>query len=400
MPVLLALFMSAVSAAIVVAQKPAKQPARPVVGDANSALAYYRFGLARLGVDNQAAADALYWALELEPSWPEALYARRIAALRADPFILIRYMRGEKKTRREFAPIDSGYFRAVMQDPFVYRDLDKDLVMEYYRAFIEENVRRRAGTQDINSNELRYEIDKYLADLMRDDSDPEFKAWIAFSERRFPDALSLYGRAIGKKHENPDAHEERATIFYLTQAYDSAKAELEHALAEQKKKDDKDRVVVYQPKAMLEFKLATVHLRQDDIPKAKEALGRSLIEDLSFYPAHITLANLALAEKDTATAIRELNLAVELKPTDPLPLMRQAELYLAVNNSDSAAAALVKVTDLKPLFARPRRLLGDVLAAKGDKPGALTHYQQYLKLTVRGDRYEAEVRQRIAALSQ
>ncbi len=381
------------------AQKQPKTPLRPAVADSNSALAYYRMGMAKLGTDNQGAADALYWALELEPSWPEALYARRIAVLRSDPFELIRYMRRDKKARRELAPVDSGHFRALMQNPFVYRDLDRELVVDYYRAAIEENIRRRAGAQTIAAD-LRYQIDTYLANVMRDDSDPETKAWIAFSERRFPDALALYAKAIGKKHENPDAHEERATIFFLLQQYDSAQSELRHAIAEHKKKDDKDRVVVYQPKAMLEFKLATVHLHQGKLDDAKEALGRSLTEDLSFYPAHLTLSNIALIEKDSAMAIRELELAVELGPSDPRPLMSQAMLYLALNNSDNAIASLTKVVQMKPLFATPVRMLGDATARKGDKAAALGYYRRFLKLTVRGDRSEADVMKLVAELNR
>ncbi len=381
------------------AQKQPKAPLRPAVADPNSALGYYRMGMAKLGSDNQGAADALYWALELEPSWPEALYARRIAVLRADPFELVRYMRWDKKTRRALAPVDSGHFRALMQNPFVYRDLDRELVMDYYRAAIEENIRRRAGTQNIAAD-LRYQIDAYLNDLMRDDSDPETKAWIAFSERRFPDALGLYAKAVGKKHENPDAHEERATIFFLQQQYDSAQSELRHAIAEHKKKDDKDRVVVYQPKAMLEFKLATVHLHQGKLEDAKEALGRSLTEDLSFYPAHLTLSNIALIEKDSAMAIRELELAVELGPSDPRPLMSQATLYLALNDPEKAIAALTKVVEMKPLYATPLRMLGDAAIRKGDKAAALASYQKFLKLTIRGDRSEADVMKLVAELNR
>lgn len=392
-------WMVLMGATAATAQKQPKTPLRPAVADPNSALAYYRMGMAKLGSDNQGAADALYWALELEPSWPEALYARRIAVLRADPFELVRYMRWDKKARRALAAVDSGHFRALMQNPFVYRDLDRALVLDYYRAAIEENIRRRAGTQNI-ATDLRYQIDTYLADVMRDDSDPETKAWIAFSERRFPDALGLYAKAIGKKHENPDAHEERATIFFLQQQYDSAQNELRHAIAEHKKKDDKDRVVVYQPKAMLEFKLATVHLHQGKLDDAKEALGRSLTEDLSFYPAHLTLSNIALIEKDSAMAIRELGLAVELGPSDPRPLMSQAALSLDLNNSDNAITSLTKVIQMKPFYATPFRLLGDAAARKGDKAAALASYQKFLKLTVRGDRSEAEVMKLVAELSR
>jgi hypothetical protein len=42
-----------------------------------------------------------------------------VAQLRSDSRRLARYLRGDKKTRREVAAIDSLSFRAFMQDPFV-----------------------------------------------------------------------------------------------------------------------------------------------------------------------------------------------------------------------------------------------------------------------------------------
>lgn len=143
MPRLLATIAAIMIAAPLVAQNKGKEPKRPIVGDAKSALGYYRLAIAKLESDAQVSADALYWALELEPNWPEALYAYRIAVLRADPDRLVRYFRRDKKVRREVAGVDSAYFRALMQDPFVYRDLDKDFVLHYYRTAIEQNIRRR-----------------------------------------------------------------------------------------------------------------------------------------------------------------------------------------------------------------------------------------------------------------
>ena len=381
------------------AQKKPVAPKRPFTGEPKSALSYYRLAMSKLETEPQEAADALYWALELEPSWPEALYARRIAVLRSDNDQLVRYFRRDKKTRRELAPVDSGYFRALMQDPFVYRDLDKDLVLHYYRVSIEENIRRRNAGQAIDAGALRFEIERYINDLMRSDDDPGYKAWIAFSERRFPAALEGYAKAIGKKHENPDAHEDRATIFFLTQRYDSCRAELEHALAEHKAKDDKDQVYVYQPKAMLQFKLATVLLRQDSLEKAKEALGQALVEDLSFHPAHVTLANIALLASDTATAARELGLAVELKPTDPFLLLRYGELMTSLGRPDSAIATLQRLVELKPFYASPMRMLAKAFDQKGDAKQAVVHYKKYLELSPRGDRYELETVKRIAELA-
>ncbi|HEV8355580.1 MAG TPA: tetratricopeptide repeat protein [Gemmatimonadales bacterium] len=396
---MLALAALAVGAASLPAQKAQRIPPRPKLpagGDTNSAMGYYRFAMAQLDADPGRASDALYWAIRLEPSWPQALYAYRVAKLRADGPMLVRYIQRDRKVRRELAPVDSLYFRALMQDPFIRKDLDRDLLYQYFRAAIEENIRRRGGTVD--DAETKYAIEQYIDQLMRSGADDELRGWLAFSRGDLPTALQAYARAIGKKHENPDAHEERATIFYLQGNLDSARAELEHAIAELRVKDDKETVWVYQPKAMLEFKLGIVLSRLSDLPRAKTALGHSLEEDLSFYPAHIMLSNYALLEQDTATALRELDLAVELKANDPFPSMRQAELLLAVKDAAGAAKALDRVVAMEPYYATPHRLLGSIADSRGDGPGAIAHFTRYLQLTIAGDQNKDAVRKRISEL--
>jgi tetratricopeptide (TPR) repeat protein len=396
---MLVLAALAIGAAPLPAQKAPRIPPRPKLpagGDTNSALGYYRFAMTVIDKDPETASRALYWAIQLEPSWPQALYAYRIATLRADESMLVRYIQHDKKSRRELAPVDSLYFRAQLQDPFLRKDLDKDLLYQYFHAAIEQNIRRTGGNTD--DLDLKYQIDRYIDQMLRSDSDNEMRGWLKFSEGDLPAALDAYAKAIGKKHQNPDAHEERATIFYLQGNMDSARAELEHAIAELKVQDTKETVVVYQPKAMLQFKLGMVLSRLSDLPAAKAALGHSLEEDLSFYPAHIMLSNYAIMEKDTATALRELDLAVQLKANDPFPSMRQAELLLAVKDADGAAKALDRVVQMEPYYATPHRLLGSIAEFKGNDSTAVAHFTRYLQLTTAGDRYADAVRTRITEL--
>lgn len=112
----------------------AKVPRRPIVGDANSALAYYRLGLEEIERRPEAAADALYWANRIEPTWAEALYLRRVALLRSDEYQLIKYYQGDKKARRELEGADSLLFRARMMEPFLAQQHDKPMLIHYLRA--------------------------------------------------------------------------------------------------------------------------------------------------------------------------------------------------------------------------------------------------------------------------
>lgn len=380
----------------------ARHPKRPAEAtslnaDTNSALNYYRYGMAKLEGDPSLASDALYWAIRLDPVSAEALYARRVAMLRADERRLIRYYQGGGRTRKEFLPMDSMLYRARMIQPFLFQDLDRGMIQHYYRAAIESNLLRRYPEMD--RNELRFEVERYVqTEMMRPDGDKWMAGWLAFSERRMPDALMYFGQAIGKKHDKPWLHDERATVFFLTGQYDSAAAELRHALDEMQKEDDKELQIIYQPKAMLQYRLAWVMLRQNDIGSAKDALSRALEEDLSFYPAHMMLANMALQEGDTATALREGQMAVELHPVEALPYVRQAELLLASGDHAGATAALTKVVEMEPFYARPYLLLGRAAEAMDKKAEAVGHYQAYLARAMKGDNQAIQVRARIQAL--
>ena len=45
------------------------------------------------------AADAFYWAAQLDPAWAEPLYARYVALLMSDTRRLVLYMEGDRRTR-------------------------------------------------------------------------------------------------------------------------------------------------------------------------------------------------------------------------------------------------------------------------------------------------------------
>ena len=377
----------------------AKVPPRPIVGDANSAQAYFRAGVLDLDRSPETAADAFYWANRIEPTWPEALYLRRVAFLRADEYRLIKYFQGDKKARREMEGADSLLFRARMIEPFLAQQQDKPLMIHYFRAAIERDVKSR--NPNVSEGELQFAIGGYIRDLMTPESSNHGMAgWLAFSENRFEDALAHYAKAIGKKHQSPAMHDDRATIFYLTQRYDSAASELRHAIDEMKTEEKKEDVVIYRPKALLHYRLAFVFLKANRPDSGRAALTRALEEDLAFYPAHITLGSLALATGDTVAAVQEMGLAVQLGPNDPYPYMRHADLSIAVGEFDAAIASLTKVVALEPLYARPHLLLGRSAEGKKVPAEAVEHYRRFVALAARDDRDGGFARERLQALGR
>lgn len=79
-------------------QKEPKRPKLDAQADTNDSHAYYRWAIDRLREDPGKAADALYWATRLEPTWADAFYARRVALLLSDPSRLSRYWAGDRRT--------------------------------------------------------------------------------------------------------------------------------------------------------------------------------------------------------------------------------------------------------------------------------------------------------------
>lgn len=258
----------------------------------------------------------------------------------------------------------------------------------------------KSRNPNVSEGELQFAINGYINDLLTESTnDHAMAGWLAFSESRFDAALSHYAKAIGKKHQSPDLHDDRATIFYLTQRYDSAASELRRTVDEMKKEEKKEDAVIYRPKALLQYRLAYVFLKSNAADSAKAALMRALEEDLAFYPAHVTLGSLALATGDTAAAVAEMGLAVQLGPNDPFPYMRHADLSIAVGDFEAATTSLTKVVSLEPYFAAPHFQLGRAAEAKKSPSEATEHYKKFLTLAARNDRDVANARARLAAIA-
>jgi tetratricopeptide (TPR) repeat protein len=373
-----------------------RRPRLPAGADSSDPLANYRYGLSVIDEDPRAADAAFYWALRLSPSWAEALYARRVAVLRSDERRLLRYMRGDKSVVRQLRWADSLMYRSRLLDPFIYQDLDRNFLQHYLRTLIAEDLQRRGYTL-AEQNDMRHEIDVFVDKQLSSDANVGLRAWMAFSAREMQTAAQLYGKIVGQK-SNPDAREDRATVFYLVQRYDSAAAELEKAIVEFADRDRKEEIPLYRPKALLYYKLALARAKENNLTAAQDAFGKALEEDLSFYPAHITLAQLAITKGDTATALRELDLAVQLGPNEVLPFIRYAEMLVHVGRDNDAVAPLKKVIESEPYYAPPRLRLARVLDKQGDKAGAIEQYNAFLRTTPRNDQFRGEARERIVAL--
>lgn len=373
------------------AQRDARLPRRPRLAasaDTNDAMAYLQHAQRALESDAGVSADAYYWASRLDPASADALYGRRVATLMRRQSSFKSYMEGN--TRTIFSPVmranDSLYFRALQIDPFVHERHERTMLFQYYRAAIGSGINEG-------------EIDDY-AQRQLNTASASVRARYAAAEGRIPYAMELYTEAITAAKDPMYLYFDRGRLSALQGLNDAAIGDYTLALEKLRTRDlNRDTLVVfYSSKALYEHAVGVLYARKGDAAKAREAFGRAMTEDLSFYPAHLELAALALAQKDTATAVSEISLAAELAPAEGHVHYRQGEVLIALGQHADAIAPLKKAIEIEPFFASPHHLLGVALEKTGDPAGAKASYERFVALAARRHPQRATVTERLRAL--
>jgi tetratricopeptide (TPR) repeat protein len=373
--------------------KDQQEPKRPQLyarADTNEAAAYYNLGLEAIRKDPKIAADAFYWAIRLNPLHSEAYYARRVALLLSDKRRAARYFEDDRATLRskDIKRIDSLYVTALTLNPFLYENLDRLL----YQAWVDDFVMQQ-GTSDPGA--LRYAIDRMLYS-----GGSAAKAWAAYTEGRFDDALKHYAQAIKESRRAKYLYRSRrGRLFFQLNQPDSALTELQQAVEELRKYDEKDFVFLYISKALFEHTVGMALERLDRPAEAREAYGRALQEDLAYSPAHVRLAYMALDAKDTTTALSEFDLAVQLRPEDAGLRYQYGFVLAAAAKADEAVEQLTKSIALNPVYALPHYALAYVYEGQGKPADALREYQTFVSLGARQDTRYASAAERIKSLA-
>lgn len=144
--------------------------------------------------------------------------------------------------------------------------------------------------------------------------------------------------------------------------------------------------------------LGEVLVEQSRPEPARQAFERAVKCDLKFAPAWAQLARLAADEGRMQDSLAASERALQLDPTGfPGVYVSQALADLALNHLDAAAKSAHRAIDLDTFHEIPRaeRVLGSVLAAKGDHAGAIQHWKKYLEMSPKAED-APEVRKLIA----
>ncbi|HMI58397.1 MAG TPA: hypothetical protein VK511_10130 [Gemmatimonadaceae bacterium] len=387
--------------ALLGAQKPEPVPSRPrlfVGADTNDARLYYSYGMQSIDDKPAESVRAFYWVSKIDPSSAEALYALHAAKMLAmSPDELGRYLdRSSRKRSPEYLAIDSLLYRAYTLNPFVIRSLERQIEQRSIEASI---VHSNPAIDRVRLNVA------ILAHMSAIRNTGEMEA----ADGRVGEALQEYAKTLSYKGytstEREDIqgpiHSERALLFYRLQNMDSARAEMDAALTAMRSRDDdaKKPVVLYMSKAIFEHLLGRIDERLGDLAKAREAYEQALQEDLSYYGAHRSLAELGMAKGDTANALLEMDLAVQLQPNDPVLRYGYARMLIEARRDGDAAAQLRKSIAADPYYSAPHILLARIADVEQYSDDAVSEYQQFLALAAKSDAQLPVAQQRLAALS-
>ena len=373
------------------------QPQLPAGYDPNDPYDLYRYGESLLERSPDQAANAFYWASRLDPLWADPLYARRTALFMTNPDLYYDYLFDRRRVRnvKGVAGLDSLLYRALSMNPFLQRKLDVIAIRSAMVARIERELQRAGYT---GAQVSRGEIETFLEREMSRSS-PEVRAWVAEGDGRLHDARELYSAAVNRRKDDPNLRADLARVQYLTGAIDDALRSYESALSLLREKDEEELVGLYQPKMLLEYSIGMILEGRGDVEGARNAYARALQEDLSYAPAHIQLAQLALAEGDTATALSEFALAVSVAPEDAGIRYLNGSILADAGRLEEAEAELRQAAELEPLFAAPYRELAEVLERQGRMTDAAAMYREYLSRASRRAEDRQEIERRLQRLA-
>ena len=370
-PLALAAILAALAAGPLGAQKNEKEPRRPKLdaeADTNDPQAYYRLGLDKAQKRPGEAADAFYWAARIAPAWADPLYGRWAALhLAMSQRKRLDYWVGERRVvmSDEVQRIDSLLLRAYQLNPFVRRPLDRTMI------------------ESLVPPDQWYFFRQALDEAAQ--SNPAFAAWFASSDGRFPEALKYYGQAIKRNPKSLHLRNERARAYVILAQYDSAIVDLSEVVARMRAEEEEEVVYLYESKAMLEHSIGILRAFQGEADSARAAFGRALVEDLSFHPAHAAMSSIAMTLGDTAQAIAELALAVQLAPQNGVLQHEYAMLLIKQNMPQEALEALKKAVELEPYFAEPHFYLARLHDVYGFTAEAQRNYADFAARAMRKD---------------
>lgn len=344
-------------------------PDLPRSADPNDWESYFAMGDRLFQRNPRQALAAFEWASRLDPTRAEPLLGRWAAFFALDQGSWIAYLQRDREiiNRPQVIRNDSLYERAYVRNPFVHRGLEAALFAMLGRR------------------------------LLWDDATGAF---MNYGEGDFRDAAQQFGRLIrgNPEHHLPLRHY-RALSWVGAGQVDSAIVEIQSLLAALREQDERRVAYFYEDKATWEYALGLLHESRGEREQARLAFERSLVENLTWYPARIGLARLALQQGNAAEAVEHLAQAAEIAPGDAVVRFEHGNALYAAGRIDEAAGEYRAALDLEPFWADVPLRLALAYDNLGQPQRALAMYRAYLQRAPRRQAQTIErVQQRVTAI--
>jgi len=396
-------------------------PTRPKLdsgADSNSAQTNYAYGMKRIDDDPEESVRAFYWASRIDPTSGDAMYALWTAKLDAmSDSQLASYLghgRAHEKRTEMQLELDSLIYRAYVVNPFLFSSLDRALMKRTIEAeigtlnpkmkpalkarVVAQRVHAAAAQPSIAYSQGRFQeaLDSYAFELYASKlfGEPPAKKKPSAKDKQYAEMVK-----VGLAFERVDLHAKRARIFFQLHELDSASSEMTAAISILQAQDSGSFQPIYLSKAIFDEYLGIIYEHDKRLDLAREAYARALQEDLSFYAAHNRLAGLELEQGDTANALTNMDLAVQLEPRDPALRYRYAEVLLNARHDAEASQQLRKAIELDPYYGSPHLLLATMGDFENYTADAIAEYQQYIALAARSDPQLPRIKARLAKLT-
>ena len=387
---------------------PIPAPARPALppgADTCDPNAYYQYGREQLIEHPAVAAAAFYWMQRLAPASPDGYYGQRVALLMRDPRTLRGYMEEDPQILHSarVQAIDSLAVRAIMLDPFFARLLDEDMIVAYLAKRVTTRMRTQIFPTETATDRdvlgwVRITVEQ-ADSLTVTWADTATLAAFDFARGEFRQAAAYWGALLRHDSTNNDMRVWHAQALFLSGQLDGARVELERALAAARRADAREMRFAYDSKVLWQYELGRMHEQRGRVAAARDAYERTLDEDMSFYPAHVRLALLAVHEGDTATAVTELQRAIEIDGDDFTSRFILGLVHAGRRAYGPAAEQLRRAMEIEPWAAIPHFVLANAAMDAKDRDVAATEYRRYLALAARADPNAAVARRQLAALA-
>lgn len=356
---------------------------------------YYEYGRSMLERDPGRAADAFYWASRFDPTWAAPLLGRRFALFLQDPSLYLRYLSGRRSAVRSkrAQQLDSLYLRALQLNPILDRRLEAQALRALWTEQMMQSLTREYGASNVDQSAVEF----YIATQMSQ-AGPRTRGWIAHSEGRFSAAEDLYREALKHSDERAEIHADLARVIMMQGRNAEAIEHLDSAIAALREDEGEELVRVYSSKALYYQTRGLAQESMGDEDSARDSYAAALQEDLSYYPAHVHLATLALADGDTTTALAEIAMAGDLRPRDATVLLAWGGILEASGELAGAEAHYRTLREAEPFFPAAARALALTLDAQGEAEAASVEYRAFLDLATPGAPGTREAQARLTAL--